>query len=397
MGEGEAEGEGGVGGDGDRDHIGADRLGVAPLGVRPGLVHAAAALVGPQHLTHIEEVPQLFRQIPGSIGGVPALGGLLHVIGLLGVADDHGLAVHAVPGLRVNLLLVHVIVEGLDGLDGAAVGHVGDLRSVPALGPQFGDDLHDLLGHRLVGEAVGHVKDQEIHPRLGQKLHVAADDELVGAIVVAVERLAPPMELPRRADLAVVGVEQDVLSVLGKDLGDIVDLGRAVLTQPEEVENTDFLILPAGGNGGQGAAVLVKAHQHIHVVAVAVHIGHRPFGLGSLGLFFGRSLCGRLRGNFCGCLRRGFGGSLHRGIPLGLGGIGHGGTGGGGDQHQPRQQECRKFFHIVDPPWSDWLHYTISRAGMSRGGEKFAGLAQTEVSGFVDSAKVMKQKRFFTE
>jgi hypothetical protein len=34
---------------------------------------------------------------------------------------------------------------------------------------------------------------------------------------------------------------------------------------------------------------------------------------------------------------------------------------------------------------------------MSRGGEKFAGLAQTEVSGFVDSAKVMERKRFFTE
>ena len=149
------------------------------------------------------------------------------------------------------------------------------------------------------------------------------------------------MELPRGADLAVVGVEQNILSVLGEDLGNIVDLGGTVLTQPEEVEDAYLLVILAGGDGGQTAAVLVKAHQHIHIVAVTVHIGHRPFGLGSLGFFFGRSLCGSFRGNLRGGFRRRVGGSLHRSIPLGLGGVGGGGTGGGSQQHQPRQQECR--------------------------------------------------------
>jgi hypothetical protein len=34
---------------------------------------------------------------------------------------------------------------------------------------------------------------------------------------------------------------------------------------------------------------------------------------------------------------------------------------------------------------------------MSRGGKKFAGYEQMGVADFVDSAKVMKQERFFTE
>ena len=211
-----------------------DGVGVAVLvledALRPLKVHPRPAvllvvgIVGPLVLLNGEEVVD---------------------VGVVG-SHDNGLAVHHEPGVGVVVGLVNTVVDGLHRGVGIGVGVEDHLRRVKALLVQLVEALHELLGVVEVGVGVGHVEEQEVDVGQGEELCVLAEYPLVAGVVVAVQRLGEPVHGTGRAVLAAVHVVGLVNAQLVNDLLEVEHAAVAVLTVPQEVEET---------NGALGAVV----------------------------------------------------------------------------------------------------------------------------------------------
>ena len=129
-------------------------------------------------------------------------------------ADDEGLAVHHVPGVRILVLLIDVGVDRQHGRRRGGVGIKRHLRGIPALLPVFMEQLHHL--QRIGGEGfpVGGVKHQIVHIRQRQHLDMTAHHIGVRRMIPAEQRLPPPIVHAARQRAA--GIQHG-----GKSLGRI--------------------------------------------------------------------------------------------------------------------------------------------------------------------------------
>ena len=103
-------------------------------------------------------------------------------------------------------------------------------------------DCHELKRNTGIGGKVGRVKEEEIHACVHEQLHVLAHDVFIVDIVVAVKRLAPPVPGVNGTPQGIVHVACLVTRSIN-DLLHVLDTGVAVLTVPEEVEDTNVVIL----------------------------------------------------------------------------------------------------------------------------------------------------------
>ena len=298
-----------------------------------------------------------------------------------GPAHDHGLTVQLEPNVLVQTLLVDVVVQlhhlGTCPFHGAEGEHEGHVGSVHALRASLGEDLHDLEGGLLPGEgAVGVVEEHHVDIGGGQKLCLLADNPLVIAVVVAVDRLIPEVveaHLGLDAQLAKLGNGQGHIVALGlTHLNELIDIlliveGGLPVTEiavPGPVEDGDDLVLADISRLGVGGNDTIQAVLHDplglihHVGGVLIHGGVIQSGVVGLplqvaeggDLLGGHFLGGGLLG---GCLGLGIGGCLG-GLGVTDGGLlgagilvaGHHGKGYQSSQSQQKQQTKTVLFHV---------------------------------------------------
>ena len=190
--------------------------------------------IRPLRLTDIENLLQLIRNIIRT-------GTLIRRLVLSGETDYQRLAIRRIEQAVPLPGLVESVIDPLQGGPGPGVGVESNLRHLEALRSELLESPEHRSYRFRIDVGVGSVEHKVVDPGIGKKLDMAGNHPRVAAVIVAIKRLTPEMELPGRTLRSTLHAPE----IRGRLLQQLCDVEYArllarVLSQPDKIEYSDI-------------------------------------------------------------------------------------------------------------------------------------------------------------
>ena len=161
------------------------------------------------------------------------------------MCNHNGLTINAEPSVGIQILRVNVVVDLSDALQAVGVGVEQNLRHIVTLIAVLLEDAHESQRSVGVREVVGDIEVQEVNACIHQKLYVLAVNVGIVTVIVAVQRLCEPVHIPLGTNGAILVAAVSFQSSLQVPRLTDFSVCTVVHTVPQEVEDTDVLLLIA--------------------------------------------------------------------------------------------------------------------------------------------------------
>ena len=162
---------------------------------------------------------------------------------LIGIGNDERLALPFKPQFAEQPRRVQIVPDFVHSFTGKRVRVIRNLRNVPALLAIFVEHLDQRTNAFPEGHAIRGIKDQKIHARAGQELHMAAQHPFVAHSIKAEKRLIPIQRALIPSGVSRIVKSLGALAHQSRDVHGILFLLPA-RTMGQEIKAADDAVFP---------------------------------------------------------------------------------------------------------------------------------------------------------